>query len=89
MCRAKVNGREEALTLQFVVFFITVCSYRGVGWTHTHTYIYIGFTSGRLGLVASTFQMMPVIPSDVCILRRMISDETALKVSLFSDSLNV
>ena len=86
MCRAKVNGREEALTLQFVVF-ITVCSYRGVGWTHTH--IYIGFTSGRLGLVASTFQMMPVIPSDVCILRRMISDETALKVSLFSDSLTV
>ena len=88
MCRAKVNGREEALTLQFVVF-LSQCAAIEELVGHTHIYIYIGFTSGRLGLVASTFQMMPVIPSDVCILRRMISDETALKVSLFSDSLNV
>ena len=87
MCRAKVNGREEALTLQFVVFFLSQCA--AIEELVGHTHIYIGFTSGRLGLVASTFQMMPVIPSDVCILRRMISDETALKVSLFSDSLNV
>ena len=38
--RAKANGREEALTLHFVVFLITVCNYRRVGWTCT-MYIYI------------------------------------------------
>ena len=66
MCRAKVNGREEALTLQFVVF-LSQCA--AIEELVGHTHIYIGFTSGRLGLVASTFQMMPVIPSDVYIMR--------------------
>ena len=37
MCRAKVNGREEALTLQFVVF-LSQCAAIEELVGHTHTY---------------------------------------------------